>query len=131
LRERPEDILPLARRFVAFFAASIGRRGAELSKEAEAMMLAYRWPGNLRELRNAVERAVILWPADVIGPEAFPDRLASTFPVRPFVGGDFTVEEIEREHILRVTGRTATLEQAAEILKIDTSTLWRKRKRYE
>ncbi|HVR60380.1 MAG TPA: sigma-54 dependent transcriptional regulator [Polyangia bacterium] len=131
LRERPEDILPLARRFVAFFAASIGHRGVELSKEAEAMMMAYRWPGNVRELRNAVERAVILWPAEVIGPEAFPDRLASTFPVRPFVGGDFPVEEIEREHILRVTGRTETLEQAAEILKIDTSTLWRKRKRYE
>jgi NtrC-family two-component system response regulator AlgB len=131
LRERPEDILPLAHRFVAFFAATVGRRGLELSKSAEAMILAYPWPGNVRELRNAVERAVILWPADVIGPEAFPDRLSGTFPVRPFVGGDFTVEDIEREHILRVTGRTSTLEQAAEILKIDTSTLWRKRKRYE
>ena len=131
LRERPEDILPLARRFVAFFASTIGRRGIELSKEAEAMMLAYRWPGNVRELRNAIERAVILWPADMIGPEAFPDRLASTFPVRPFVGGDFTLEDVEREHILRVTARTGTLEQAAEIMKIDTSTLWRKRKRYE
>ena len=63
--------------------------------------------------------------------EAFPDRVASLFPVRPFVGGDFSLDDIEREHILRVTGRTSTLEEAAEILKIDTSTLWRKRKRYE
>src|SRR5579872_5201458 len=47
LRQRPEDILPLARRFVAFFAGTIGRRGIELSKEAEAMMLAYSWPGNV------------------------------------------------------------------------------------
>ncbi|HEY2902561.1 MAG TPA: sigma-54 dependent transcriptional regulator [Polyangia bacterium] len=131
LRERPEDILPLARRFVAFFAATIGRRGVELSKEAEAMVVAYRWPGNVRELRNAIERAVMLWPADVISPQAFPDRLAITFPVRPFVGGDFSLDDIEREHILRVMARTGTLEHAAEIMKIDTSTLWRKRKRYE
>ncbi len=131
LRERPEDILRLARRFLAFFAASIGRSVPELSKEAEAMMLSYRWPGNVRELRNAIERAAILWPADVISREAFPDRVASLFPVRPFVGGDFSLDDIEREHILRVTGRTSKLEEAAEILKIDTSTLWRKRKRYE
>ena len=131
LRERPEDILRLARRFLAFFAASIGRPVPELSKEAEEMMVSYRWPGNVRELRNAIERAVILWPADVISREAFPDRVASLFPVRPFVGGDFSLDDIEREHILKVTGRTSTLEEAAEILKIDTSTLWRKRKRYE
>jgi NtrC-family two-component system response regulator AlgB len=131
LRERPEDILRLARRFLAFFASSIGRPVPELSKEAEEMMVSYRWPGNVRELRNAIERAVILWPADVISREAFPDRVASLFPVRPFVGGDFSLDDIEREHILRVTGRTSTLEEAAEILKIDTSTLWRKRKRYE
>ena len=131
LRERPEDILRLARRFLSFFAASLGRPVPELSKEAEAMMVSYRWPGNVRELRNAIERAVILWPADVISREAFPDRVASLFPVRPFVGGDFSLDDIEREHILRVTGRTGTLEEAAEILKIDTSTLWRKRKRYE
>ena len=131
LRERPEDILRLARRFLAFFAGSIGRPAPELSKEAEAMMVSYRWPGNVRELRNAIERAVILWPADLISREAFPDRVASLFPVRPFVGGDFSLDDVEREHILRVTGRTSTLEEAAEILKIDTSTLWRKRKRYE
>ncbi len=131
LRERPEDILRLARRFLAFFAGSIGRPVPELSKEAEAMMVSYRWPGNVRELRNAIERAVILWPADLISREAFPDRVASLFPVRPFVGGDFSLDDVEREHILRVTGRTSTLEEAAEILKIDTSTLWRKRKRYE
>jgi len=131
LRERPEDVMRLARRFLAFFSASVGRAVPELSKDAEALMLAHRWPGNVRELRNAIERAVILWPAELIGREAFPDRVGGPFPVRPFVGGDFSLDDIEREHILRVTGRTATLEEAAEILKIDTSTLWRKRKRYE
>jgi two-component system, NtrC family, response regulator AlgB len=132
LRERPEDILRLARRFLAFFSASVGRVVVpELSKEAEALILAHRWPGNVRELRNAIERAVILWPAEVIGREAFPDRVAGPFPVRPFVGGDFSLDDIEREHILRVTTRTPTLDEAAAILEIDSSTLWRKRKRYE
>jgi NtrC-family two-component system response regulator AlgB len=131
LRERPEDILRLARSFLGFFSASVGRRVPELSKEAEALLLAHRWPGNVRELRNAIERAVILWPAEVLGREAVPDRVAGPFPVRPFVGGDFSLDDIEHEHILRVTTRAPTLEEAAEILKIDTSTLWRKRKRYE
>jgi NtrC-family two-component system response regulator AlgB len=131
LRDRKEDIVAMARRFLSFFGGSVGRRLPELSKEAEALMLAYRWPGNVRELRNAVERAVILWPAEIIGPEAFPDRVASAFPVRPFIGGDFSLEDVEREHVQTVTARTPTLEEAAEILKIDTSTLWRKRKRYE
>jgi len=131
LRERPDDILPLARRFLAFFSASVGRRLPELSPDAEALIRAYRWPGNVRELRNAIERAVILWPAEIIGPEAFPDRLAPAFPVRPFVGGDFSLDDVEREHILAVTARTPTLDEAAAILKIDASTLWRKRKRYE
>jgi NtrC-family two-component system response regulator AlgB len=131
LRERPEDVLRLARRFLGFFSASVGRALPELSKEAEALMLAHRWPGNLRELRNAIERAVILWPVEVIDREAFPDRVAGPFPVRPFVGGDFSLDDIEREHLARITARTATLEEAAAILGIDTSTLWRKRKRLE
>jgi NtrC-family two-component system response regulator AlgB len=131
LRERPEDILPLAQRFLAFFSAAVGRRAPALSKEAETLMLTYRWPGNVRELRNAIERALILWPTEIIGKEAFPDRVASLFPVRPFVGGDFSLDDVEREHILRVAARTATLDETAAILKIDTSTLWRKRKRYE
>ena len=96
LRDRPEDIIHLARRFLAFFSAAAGRRAPELSKEAEALMLSYRWPGNVRELRNAIERALILWPAEIIAKEAFPDRVASLFPVRPFVGGDFSLEDIER-----------------------------------
>jgi NtrC-family two-component system response regulator AlgB len=48
----------------------------------------------------------------------------------PHLGGDFTADEIEREHILRVLARTATQEEAARVLGLDTSTLWRKRKRY-
>jgi NtrC-family two-component system response regulator AlgB len=131
LRERREDVLPLAHRFLAFFARATPRGSIELSKAAEAALLGYAWPGNIRELRNALERAVILCPGHLIAPELLPERIVARAAGAPFVGGDFTLESIEREHILRVLARTTTLDDAARILGIDPSTLWRKRKRYE
>ena len=132
LRERPEDILRLARRFLAFFAKAVRRQTPELSKAAEQALSAYSWPGNIRELRNTIERAVILWPAQVIEPEAFPARIAAgAVSPLPYLGGEFSLDAIEKEHITRVLARTQTLEEAAAILGIDASTLWRKRKKYE
>jgi NtrC-family two-component system response regulator AlgB len=131
LRERPEDLIDLARRFLAFFARTAQRQVPELTPEAEATLLGYAWPGNVRELRNAIERAVILAAGNRIGPEVLPERIVARSGGAPFVGGDFAVDAVEREHILRVIGRTATLDEAAAILGIDASTLWRKRKRYE
>ena len=132
LRERREDILRLARRFLVFFARSARRRAQELSPAAEAALLAYRWPGNIRELRNTIERAVILWPAQVIEPEAFPAHIsAQNKSAAAQLGADFTLEAVEREHIQRVLARAPTLDDAAAILGIDASTLWRKRKKYE
>jgi NtrC-family two-component system response regulator AlgB len=132
LRERPEDILRLARRFLAFSAKTARRKVPELSNAAEQALVAYRWPGNIRELRNAIERAVILWPAAIIEPEAFPAHISARARSEAAqLGGNFSLEDIEREHILRVVARTATLEDAATILGIDASTLWRKRKKYE
>lgn len=69
LRERPEDIVPLARHFIAVHGASVGRRGLVLSPSAEATMRAYAWPGNVREMENVVQRAMILAPTEVIAPE--------------------------------------------------------------
>jgi NtrC-family two-component system response regulator AlgB len=130
LRERLEDIGPLARRFLSFFVRG-ARPVPELSPEAAQALRAYPWPGNVRELRNAIERAVILSPAQVLGPQALPERIAAHAHAMATVGGDFTVEAVEREHILRVLARTPTLEEAARILDIDPSTLYRKRKKYE
>ena len=132
LRERPEDILPLARRFLAFFAKSARRQPLRFSESAEQALLAYPWPGNIRELRNTIERAVILWPAQIVEPEAFPAHIAGRHQATaPQLGGHFTLDAIEREHIKRVLAETPTQEDAAAILGIDTSTLWRKRKKYE
>ncbi|BDG08869.1 sigma-54-dependent transcriptional regulator [Anaeromyxobacter paludicola] len=130
LRERPEDLLPLARRFVAFFARAEGRPTPELSPAAEKALSAYAWPGNVRELRNAIERALIVSPGQVLEPESFPERIAGHAAPAPALGGDFTAEEVEREHVLRVLARAPSQEEAARILGLDASTLWRKRKKW-
>jgi NtrC-family two-component system response regulator AlgB len=129
LRERPEDILPLARRFLAFFGQMARQPVAELAPAAERALTAYPWPGNVRELRNIVERATILSPSRVLDLESLPERLREKVSVVPVLGGDFTLEVIEQEHLLRVLARTPTLEEAARVLGIDASTLWRKRKK--
>ena len=130
LRERTEDILPLARAFVEFFARQPARPPPDLSPATEKLLLAYPWPGNVRELRNAIERALILTRGQVLEPESLPERIAASASDSPVLGGTFTLEEIEREHALRVMAQTPTMEEGARILGIDASTLWRKRKRW-
>lgn len=131
LRERPEDILLLAQRFLSFFASASRKPVPQLSRATEQALLAHPWPGNVRELRNTLERALILWPGSVLEPEVLPWRNTPR-SLDPFqVGGDLTVEALEREHILRVLARVPTLAEAAQVLGIEASTLWRKRKRYE
>jgi two-component system, NtrC family, response regulator AlgB len=131
LRERPDDILHLARGFLAFFANALGRQTPELSHAAEEVLLSYPWPGNVRELRNTMERALILWPAQIIDPAALPQRLQAGKSAGPQLGGDCTLDEIEKQHIIGVLARKATVDDAAATLGIDASTLWRKRKKYE
>jgi two-component system, NtrC family, response regulator AlgB len=131
LRERREDILPLARRMLRQFAASLHRPALDFAPETVPVLEAYPWPGNVRELRNAVERAAIVWPADTLPPAAFPERIAATEASPPELGGPFTLDQIEREHLLRVMAMAPTLEEAARILGIDASTLWRKRRKLE
>ena len=131
LRDRTEDVIPFARRFLAFFAHANNRPLPELTPQAEAALAGYAWPGNVRELRNVIERAVILFPARTLGVEALPERIAAHASRVPRLGGDFSLEDVEREHVLRVLARTPTLDDAARILGIDVSTLYRKRKKFE
>ena len=111
--------------------ATADRPLPELRPTPRARWSRYAWPGNVRELRNVIERAVILFPSRTIGVEALPERIAGHATDVPRLGGDYTLEQIEREHVERVLARTATLDDAASILGIDLSTLYRKRKRYE
>jgi NtrC-family two-component system response regulator AlgB len=123
-------LLPLARRFLGFFGRS-AQRTLELGAEAEPVLRGYHWPGNIRELRNAMERAAILAQGQIIGTEALPERIVAAYSGVPFLGGDFTLEQIEAEHIRRMVARCATREEAAHTLGVDPSTLWRKLKRSE
>jgi NtrC-family two-component system response regulator AlgB len=131
LRERREDLPTLARHFIEFFARDLGRPVPQLSPEASELLLAYRWPGNVRELRNEMERAIVLLPGDTLWPHSFSERVRATGAQVPRIGDRSRLEDIEREHILRVLASTATREEAARVLGIDPSTLWRKLRRYE
>ncbi len=133
LRTRPSDILPLAHSSLAGFAAQMGKKLIGFDPAAEQLLLSYRWPGNLRELRNACERAALLCDGPRVTPDDLPDRLrdrstpppASTAPVQLR-----TLDEVEAEHITRVLAATPSLEEAAVVLGIDPSTLYRKRKKF-
>jgi NtrC-family two-component system response regulator AlgB len=131
LRGRREDLIALAHHFLAFASRSMNRALPQLSPEAETLLLGYSWPGNIRELKNEMERAVVLSSADVLGPECFSDRVRGGAIAVPTLGGDFSLEQIEQEHLLRVLARAPTREAAARILGIDPSTLWRRLKRFE
>ena len=131
LRDRREDILPLAEHFLAGFAHAMRRRIPALTAEARLVLQDHRWPGNVRELRNTLERAMIFSAGEVLGVEALPSRIGGPGPTAPALGSAVTLEDVEREHIQRVIARTGSLEEAASVLGIDASTLYRKRKRYD
>jgi len=135
LRKRKEDIMPMAQHFLQHFAGRQGRNHLTFSPAAQRLILDYDWPGNLRQLSNAIERAVILSPAsviesvdlglDVFGQEAEP---IPTNQVR--LGANVSLAEIEREHIAQVVATASSFDAAAKILEIDVTTLQRKRKKY-
>jgi NtrC-family two-component system response regulator AlgB len=131
LRHRT-DISALADHLLAFFARQTGRRLTGFTLEAREVLTHYSWPGNLRELRNAVERAAILAQGPEVGLADLPERIAQA---RVFAGGPIEVgrqvslERLEAEHIRRVLGNTSSLDGAAQVLGIDPSTLYRKRKK--
>jgi len=124
LRERREDIPALAR--VALSRVAPGE-ALEFSPEALEILRERDWPGNLRELSNAVERAAVFATGTVIGAEAVDASKRS----HPAPSSDLLpLEALEEMHVRRVLSSTRTLEEAARILGIDSATLWRKRKRY-
>ena len=129
LRQRQEDILPLAERLLAFLARQNHRRILGFSEAAKAALQHYPWPGNVRELRNVIERAVLLSTDETIGVECMPLHLTPT-PPEPNVGDLVSLETIEERHIRQVLAATKSLEEAARILGMDPVTLWRRRKKY-
>jgi len=134
LRKRPEDILPLAERYLARLSKRMGRRSPLLSESAKRKLLGHEWPGNVRELENTLERALIFKKGDQIS--AADLALETCLPTQDDDSADsgsweISLEELEKRHILRVLAHCDENKvKAADVLGIGYNTLWRKLKRY-
>ncbi|MBV8814334.1 MAG: sigma-54-dependent Fis family transcriptional regulator [Verrucomicrobia bacterium] len=129
LRERAHDLERLAKSYLEFFGRQLARPRVRLSDSALKKLRVYLWPGNLRELRNTIERAVILAPDDVIGEEFLPENPPAAPDANIAVGSEISLEMLEEAHIRIILGRASSLDAAAKTLGIDPATLYRKRKR--
>jgi DNA-binding NtrC family response regulator len=130
LRERGEDVLLLARHLLAGLAATRGRGEVHLSKQAEGALLRYSWPGNIRELRNILERAVLLSDRGTIEVEAL-GLGAAPGPVGATLDVSLSLAEVERRQIEAVLADTrGRIDPAARRLGIHRSSLYNKLKRY-
>jgi DNA-binding NtrC family response regulator len=128
LRDRKEDILPLAEFFLEKYSRKLSKRLNTLHSTVKERFLKYHWPGNVRELENVIERGVILCDTEVLGPEhiSIPDILPPVSE-KPLL----SLDELEKEYILKVLKHTHWNQtQASRILGIDRKTLYLKLKRY-
>ena len=131
LRERPEDVLWLARRFLAEHAAQHSEPARRLSAGARAALLGHAWPGNVRELHNRIERACVMGSAPEIGAadlfdEREPAAASSTLPTM-----EAFVADAEKEYLAAVLGRfDGRVGLAAQALGISRKTVWEKSRRY-
>ncbi len=129
LRERPEDLMPLALEFLAYFSQVNHKTILGFTEEAEEALVGHNWPGNIRELCNTIERAVILGTGERIGKVDLPRHIIPV-PSDPKIGEMLPLSTIEELHIRRVIASTSSLQEAADILGMDQATLWRRRKTY-
>lgn len=132
LRERRGDILPLAEHLLAHLSRQSGKPVDTISPQAREAICRHTWPGNLRELRNAIERGLLMCRGKVLNLEDLPSFCGPGVGTNlgAELGAKLTLEELEREHCRRILTQTDSLEEAAEILGIDPSTLYRKRKKW-
>jgi NtrC-family two-component system response regulator AlgB len=129
LRERPGDLPRIAQEWLKFFASQVGKDLTGFSPAALHALQTYSWPGNLRELRNVIERATILAEKKEIDLSDLPENLHRPSSSGVSVGSKTSLDELEAEHIKRIIMSTPSLGEAAQILGIDPATLYRKRKR--
>ncbi len=128
LRERPEDIPLLADHFLQIFSARINKKIKRISQKALDFLTDYSWPGNVHELHNAIERAVILARSDQVDPDDLP------FSIRGYLETPRTksIKEWEKYHIQRVLDENGwNISKSAKDLEIDRVTLYNKIKKYK
>ena len=138
LRERPEDILPLAEAFLDDIGAAVARRAEGISRQAEALLLSYSWPGNVRELHNVLERATILCDGGLITAEHLPNDFAprSTGPparagTASSLEGGLDLDAAERGVLVRaLTAAHDNRTHAARLLGITRPQLYRRLRKH-
>jgi transcriptional regulator with GAF, ATPase, and Fis domain len=135
LRERRDDIVPLAEAFLREIGQAVGRPAAGLSRDACELLMAHRWPGNVRELRNAIERAVILCEGGLVAREHLPIALASPVPAAPapavLPAGGLDMDQLERQLVLQALERAQqNKSRAARLLGITRAQLYTRLARY-
>ena len=135
LRARTKDLMGFAQDYLTHFSNQIGREVKGFSSKALDRIRTHQWPGNLRELRNSIERATILARGEEIedtdlpsGSDATPSNSTGSMIVP---GADVTLEELEQAHIKLIIDRVKNLQDAAALLGIDKATLYRKRKKFD
>jgi len=128
LRERSDEILPLAEAFLAQAAGRHGLAPSRLDAEARSALLGHGWPGNVRELRNRIERAVALSDAPELGSaDLFPERaLDEAAPANTLADARAQAELAQIERALELSG--GRIAEAAAQLGISRTTLWKRRK---
>lgn len=134
LRHRQQDVLRFSEEYLKFFAKQCARPLPAFSDEARRRVMAYPWPGNLRELRNVIERVVILAAGKEIKASDLPATLngsavGESSADGPNKGDWVSLDELEAAHIKAILARTQSLAEAASVLGIDQATLYRKRKK--
>jgi two-component system response regulator HydG len=133
LRERTEDILPLARAWLTEVAPRLDREPPRLAADAEDALVRYHWPGNVRELRHVLERMLLAGVGDEISNGDLPIEIleGKEAYLAPGVDKRPTLEEVERRYIeLTLTFARGNQTRAAAILGISRKALWEKRKRF-
>jgi DNA-binding NtrC family response regulator len=127
LRERLEDIPPLAQHFLSKYSLQMNRPFEGFDPKAMDMLVRYGWPGNVRELANAVERALVVGAPPIVQVRDLPVRLSEKVGLAT---GD-SLEDMEQAHIQKILNRTeGNVTRAADILKVDRVTLYNKIKKY-
>jgi two-component system, NtrC family, response regulator AtoC len=131
LRERRADIVPLAKHFLERLGPIHGRAEASFEADSLAMLQAYAWPGNARELKNTVEHALVFGKKPLLSPKDFPEIVRTAGNERGITGMLRSLEDLEREAIkLTLEATHYKIGQAADMLGISRKTLLEKRKRY-
>ncbi|MCG8604921.1 sigma 54-interacting transcriptional regulator, partial [bacterium] len=134
LRDRRDDILPLAEFFVAHYAQKFHKTVFGMDQEVKQALCDYHWPGNVRELENTLERAVALTPEKRISVADLPPGILSPRPVSQEAANqsDLSLKQLERRHIeATLLAHDWNYDLVTKILGIGRTTLWRKMKEYE